>query len=175
MTVGRYTNAVQECCPQMMQRRKCLYIGANAKDGMAFVAELRSLGYDIDFLEIWKPYCDELEKVIVGEDRVINEDAREFNPTDGIYDLAVWWHGPEHLRMADTYDVIERLRFIADGILIGLPWGKQIQGEKDGNPHQKHCQVYDDPKWFSTQGLSARTVGTQGKLGGQIIAWRKPE
>jgi len=146
-------------------------VGANPK-AFAFWEKLK--GCVVRIIEIWKPNCEAL-KAIMGVDAAIDlADIRTVDITEH-YDLAVWWHGPEHVESNEVRPCLEKLEACADHVLIGCPWGDYPQGPIDGNPHEEHRNPLN-PRYFEKKGYTVVTDGepVRGteKQGGQIAAWK---
>lgn len=112
-----------------------LYVGAHP-DRMDFVDYLKTRGAKaIDVIEIHKPNCDFLEETDLFRE-VIHGDVCEVQL--GPYNLAFWWHGPEHVYQHKLVLTIARLTLVAKAIIVGCPWGRYEQGEVYGNPYEEH-------------------------------------
>jgi hypothetical protein len=149
-----------------------LYVGS-APGRFQCGPELARAGHRITLLEIWPEYAAAYEdhpdvaQVIVG-------DVRE-PPLGDYYDVAFWWHGPEHVERAEVQPALHRLEALADLVVVGCPWGEYPQAEVDGNPHQVHrCALYAED--FRRWGYRVVSFGERDKRGqGWVIAWREAE
>lgn len=114
-----------------------LYIGAcpGEMDGLDV---FREAGYDITVLEIFPKNVDYL----AGQGWwVVCGNAQEAKKVlgDCVYDVVVWWHGPEHITKEELPDAIDGLWSLAKRLLIvGCPEGKSPKGPESGNPYQAH-------------------------------------
>ena len=150
--------------------RRLLYVGA-APGRFQCGPELARAGYEIVVLEVWPAYarwCEEHLPVA----RVIEGDVRDPS-LDERFDVAFWWHGPEHVERAEVEPALRKLEQLADLVVVGCPWGRFEQEAVDGNPHQAHrCNLY--PGDFRRWGYRVVTCGRRdARNQGYIIAWRQ--
>lgn len=148
-----------------------LYIGANP-DRFQFGAELQAAGYDMTVLEIYEPYAEALQAgldVVVGDVRGVGHIEL---PHDH-YDVAFWWHGPEHVAKMDVPDTLAQLEDIADLVVIGCPWGTFEQGAVDGNEWQEHKSTWYAQD-FRRLGYRVLKAGRRDqRLHGYLVAWKR--
>ena len=169
-TAHRYINAIMAADPDVIRKPTCLYIGARPVDGLNLVPELRRAGYLLTILEAWEPNVQRLKGELEDDETILHGDVRKWEPPHP-FDLVMWWHGPEHVKPAELDPVVRKMTKWGKKVILGMPWGHQIQGAKDGNPHEPH--VWDcEPEWFANRGYCTVTVGKKNILGGQIVATR---
>lgn len=121
--------------PQVFGPGTALYVGASPRR-CQFLPELRAAGRRVTVLEIWPAnaaYCRGLGlETICGDVRDVLALAPER------YDLAFWWHGPEHIERDDLAGTLAGLEGVARMVVLGAPWGRSPQDTVDGNAHQRH-------------------------------------
>jgi len=76
------------------------------------------------------------------------------------YDLAFWWHGPEHVFLGDLAGALAGLEARARLVVVSAPWGRSPQAEVDGNVHQRHVASLE-PAHFERLGYRAFTIGAR--------------
>lgn len=99
-------------------------------------------------IEIFEPYVEQF-KLNELYKKLIIEDARKVDySTLGRFDVAVAGDVLEHMTVEEAKVVVEKLRGIADTVIVSIPIGHYPQGEYGGNPHEAH--VVDDwsDAWF---------------------------
>ena len=172
-THPRYLNAFMGSVPQVLDKRTCLYVGA-WPGGTALIPELRAAGYELTIVEVWAPYVVDLQHEMLPHEKVVCSDIRTWE-ADSKYDLVIWWHGPEHMPIADWEATLEKLDGCARAwCVVAGPWGPYRQPPIDGNPQQEHVAVLE-AKWFSARGWNVKTFGRHGIPGGEVVAWRHRE
>ena len=123
-----------------------------------FVAKLK--GYSIlEILEIWDKNVNELRKE--GKALVVKGDVREI---DNLYpenslDTILWFEGPEHIEINEIRPTIEKLKTIANRIILSCPCGKYPQGASFGNPFERHKTMIF-PKDLKKSGLKVVSLNT---------------
>jgi len=154
--------------------KRVLYVGATPQR-FQMGKELHEAGYKITLLEAHKPFADFYEghpwlaEVIHGDVRNIGEIAGE-----RMWDVVVWWHGPEHIEKARLAPTVEALEGVAErGVVLGCPWGVNQQGMMAGNPysvHEAHLDVGD----LEILGYTTRTLGRKSDPSTwcHILAWK---
>lgn len=143
-----------------------LYIGVN-KVRFQFNDYLHELKYNITLLEV---YTINLETYL-DKYTCINADITKFE-TDEMWDVIMWWHGPEHISKEELKPTLQKLERMAKKLVIlGCPWGKHIHGAVDGNPYEPHINhIY--PSDLMKLGYSVESIGVQDKKGSNILAWK---
>lgn len=170
--------AIHEVAPELFSgpAKKVLYVGAN-KHRFQMGNEIAEAGHEITVLEIWPPYADELrddwrvKHMVVGDVRRLDE----IELPEAGYDIAVWWHGPEHVDEKDVATAMRQLeRRVKPGGLVvaGCPWGRFWQPAIDGNEAQEH-KSHLLPDAFAGQGYAVRTAGVVDTHYSSIIAWKR--
>jgi hypothetical protein len=112
--------------------------------------------YDTTLLEIHEPNLvaqGPFTKVLGDVTRA----HRIFKPNT--FDVAVWWHGPEHLYYSDISHALWCLELVTrDWVVLGAPFGYYPQDAVDDNVHERHLShllPIDFHKW----GYQWATVG----------------
>ena len=91
-------------------------------------------------VEIFEPYIkkyglhDHYKKLIVA-------DIRDYDLTER-FDVAIAGDVLEHMTADEAVAVVEKLKAVADTVIVSIPIGHHPQGECEGNPHEAH--VVDD-------------------------------
>ena len=171
--------------PGVMKCESMLYIGANPRRFELmdlFWAEAPQM--KVDVLEAWAKNVDGLNllnakygifrNIYHGDIRDI---SRFFSPlysglTRDIYDVIIFWHGPEHLEGREIPPVLESLERLSRlYVILGCPWGSFPQKDVGGNPYEEHkCSLYPDD--FKVLGYKTSTIKKPDKRGGHILAWK---
>ena len=148
---------LMEHVPQIYGPGTMLYVGASPRRAQ-FLGELMAAGRETTLLEIWPANClyfREFElQVVCGDVR----EAATLSLPLAIYDLALWWHGPEHVPTVDLAGALAGLEARARLVVVGCPWGASPQAEVDGNRHQRHVASLQ-PEHFERLGYSVFTIG----------------
>jgi hypothetical protein len=151
-----------------------LYVGAMPGRCQGLRQFVRA-GSEVTLLEIWPEYAEHYkddERVA----HVVTGDVREIAAIElphEQYDVAFWWHGPEHVAFDDIAPALAAVEERARLVVIGCPWGEYEHGPQDGNPHQAHLStIY--PADLRRWGYRVATIGAQGTRGkGCLIGWRE--
>lgn len=168
-TEPRYLDAFKACVPALLDPMTCLYVGARA-EAMALVPELVESGWKMTILEPFAPYRESLKAFPALE--VIAGDIRTFK-TRRRWQLAIWWHGPEHVREEEIEAATENLASLSLGwIVLGAPNGRYTQGAIDGNPQQAHVSTVTGD-FYRLRGWAVKEFGPQHKQGSELVAWRE--
>ena len=161
-------HAIRRLCPWFDAGvgRTCLYVGAMPTRA-DFVDVLAGAGWAIDILEVWEPYLDRL-RTLAGVRAVYLGDVRTWQPV-ARYDLAMWWHGPEHVPAGDIGAALATLERCASAVLLGCPWGETGSGDTGGNDHNRHVSQWTGAE-FAARGYavaitSAYTVNVTAAKG----------
>lgn len=123
-------------------------------------------------LEIWGPYCEELNKIY--EMKLVQGDVRAI-PLKGRFELVFWWHGPEHLWSWDMKGAVAECERVCSGtVVIGCPWGSRPNKGRDNNPYQMHNSSHY-PEEFWALGYKVATKGGIHEYvpDGGMIAWKR--
>jgi len=143
--------------PEVFGPGTLLYIGASPRRAQ-FLGELMAAGRETTLLEIWPANCVYFREfglqVVCGD---VREAATLSLPLQ-VYDLAFWWHGPEHVPPADLARALAALEARARLVVVGCPWGLSPQVEVDGNVHQRHVASLA-PGAFERLGYRVDTIG----------------
>ena len=90
------------------------------------------------------------------------------------YDVAVWWHGPEHIRGYEMVMTLKKLEHVTESlILLGCPYGRYEQDTVNGNVYERHLQtLYPDD--FAGLGYEVDFIGEvdSGQPDTCLIAWK---
>src|SRR5690606_6741351 len=87
-------------------------------------------------IEIWGPYIDKYGLSSL-YDIIIEFDARKWLPLDR-WDLAFAGDILEHMTREEAKNLLDKLRTIADTVIVSIPLGYYPQDTYDGNPYEKH-------------------------------------
>jgi hypothetical protein len=163
---------MDRCLPDLFKTGgTALYVGASMYRA-DYLSELHEAGYKVTVLDIWWPNVWHLasdERV----ERVIHGDARNVGKI-GLprFDLAFWWHGPEHLKRTDSLRALAKLQKLADLVVIGCPDGNYPLGPAYGNPHEAHKSAWVAGD-FERLGYQAESLGGEpGTETCHILAWK---
>lgn len=170
----RWEQIRRELGGEFPRREKILYVGAHPRR-MQMGRELFEAECEITLLEAYKPSADHyeghewLKEVICGDVRDIKEIAG-----GRTWDVTVWWHGPEHVREEELGPTLTDIESVTSRLVIlGCPWGKNIQGPVNSNPyatHQNHLDTGD----LTSLGYTTRTRGKRNRPDTwcHILAWK---
>ncbi len=162
---------LRRCLPQIFEQAgKLLYVGASYR--AECLSELREAGHEITVLEIWPDNVwiltpdERIDHLVQGD--VANPPAL---PHDH-YDIAFWWHGPEHLAKDETKVTLKHLEDIADLVILGCPHGTYKLGPQYGNPYEAHRSAWyiND---FEALGYQAEPLDDRvDEADSHLLAWR---
>ena len=161
----RYEQLVKNI-PNLKSLKTILYIGV-WPDRFQFETQLKKIGYDITIIEAFYPY--------VAQSRArgyeaFHSDICEFT-TDREWDVVMWWHGPEHIEKKILPQTLKSLEKMANNyVVLGVPWGKYSQGNKDDNKWMIHKATLF-PNDFLELGYKVETLGKENKRGSNLLAW----
>ena len=151
-----------------------LYVGASPHRS-DLVIPLLDVGHKILLLEAYYPNCKHFygsstfEWIVYGNVRDIWKDQFPLP-----IDIAIWWHGPEHVRAGyELEDAVFNLETIAKSLVIlACPWGYCPQGDFAGNPYECHvATLYPDN--FNKMGYNTETCGEKDKPpNSDLVAWK---
>jgi hypothetical protein len=148
-----------------------LYIGARP-DAHSWLPELYEASHSITVLEIWEENAQGLK----GDNRIarlILGDVRNVDHMPEMFDVVMWWHGPEHLSYDEILPTLQKLEAKAGRLIaVACPYGYYPQGSHKGNPYEEH-KTYLYPEHFTDWGYTVRTDGRMDDAGGEIVAWKR--
>jgi hypothetical protein len=124
--------------PQIIDgaNKTLLYVGGS-HERIFLYSDFIDFGYKIDILEIWPYNVDFLRaqnySVILGDVRYIKNHIKQK------YDVAVWWHGPEHIKKEELENTLKEIESISSLVVLGCPQN-DIMGQPaiSGNPYEVH-------------------------------------
>jgi autotransporter strand-loop-strand O-heptosyltransferase len=99
---------------------------------------LKGCGYNIDAVEVWKPYIEEF-KLSELYGTIYNSDIREFDYSD--YDFIILGDILEHLTAEEGKKVISDIAIAKKQCLVAVPYLMQQDGDSIGNPYETHHQI----------------------------------
>lgn len=161
--------------PGLFHQRRVLYVGADRhRDRHA--ATWRRWGAELTLLEPFGPNCQHYRDRGVPFHRVVQGDARSVKPADlpHHFDLAFWWHGPEHVTREELAGALANLEAVASLVVCGCPWGEFPQGEVYGNPYEAHRSALDRAD-FEALGYKTVTHGERNASTSLLLAWKRVE
>ena len=178
MGIGDYGNRLKMLERNVPQLFSCpgrvLYIGARA-DRCDYIPELYETGHEIFVIEAFKKNLDSL----IFENQIawlFWADVRkiiELEFPSGFFDFTCFWHGPEHLPHGDVEAYLAEFeKLTRNTIILGTPVGAVVQDEAYGNIHERHLS-YWFPANFHGLGYKTDSIGTAGKMGSCILAWKE--
>lgn len=97
---------------------------------------------DLTGIEVWEPYIneynlnDQYNTLILSDARVLNYGRL------GRFDVAIAGDVLEHMTEKEAVDLLDRLREVADTVVVSIPLGHHPQGAWEGNEYETH--VVDD-------------------------------
>lgn len=155
--------------------KRMLYVGGHLRYGrnLQMSAYFRKAGYTIDVIEIFPDNVAQLAN-IQWISRLIEGDVRLFHPYF-VYDLVVFWHGPEHLEADEVPGLLEKMKTYAKAIIFASPNGRYEQGAEYGNDAERHASTWylED---FVRLDMVASAIGDPDEENGNIIAyWMREE
>lgn len=157
--------------PEAFAPGSLLYVGAMPERPPECLAALEAAGRLTTILEVWEPnaqhYRERGYRVVTGD---VGHLASLGLPT---FDLAFWFHGPEHLSLGDVPAALSALERQARLVIVGAPWGEYPLADTFGNPYNEHrCAL--QPSDFETLGYRVDTLGKRGQLAYSNILAVKP-
>ena len=164
---------LDRCLPELFKTGgAALYVGASMYRA-DYLAELHEAGHRMTVLDIWFANAWHLAADERAE-RVIHGDVRNVGKMElPHFDVAFWWHGPEHLGQKDGLRALAELEKLADLVVIGCPDGHYHLGPAYGNPHEQHLSAWV-PGDFKRLGYQAESLGGEpGTETCHILAWRE--
>lgn len=90
--------------------------------------------------------------------------------------LVFWDEGPEHVTREQFMPWPRMMLDLGWSVLTSCPWGMQMQGAEDGNPHEEH-HWGPMPEDMIEAGLEVKTFGSRPFPDdhGNLIAWKRHE
>ncbi len=155
-----------QLAPDLFSYRSVLYIGVNPIRSL-FLEEFIKAGFRTTVLEIFEPNVDFLRNLNL-VDEVIEGDIVDFDFKNS-FDVIFWWHGPEHIGESLLEPILKKMENFAKVVAIGCPWGKYEQGEKYGNPYEKHLSQYREG-YFEKLGYKVNYFGIRDIRDSNICA-----
>lgn len=150
--------------------KRLLYVGGHLRYGrnLQMSAYFRKAGYVIDVIEIFPDNIAQLAN-IQWIKRLIEGDIRLFDPFM-VYDVVVFWHGPEHLGKDEVPALLDRMKRYSNAIIFATPNGRFEQGPEYGNPAESHASIWymED---FTRMDMVASAIGNPDEENGNIIAY----
>ena len=110
-------------------------------------------------------------------DSIVRGDVRFveslFSGSGIIFDVVLWWHGPEHIDKWELGLTLEALESKTNKmVILGCPFGKYPQDAVDGNIFEIHRSALY-PEDFIKYGYNVKTIGERDVMGGNLLAWKK--
>jgi len=90
-------------------------------------------------VEVWEPYIA-MYKLREQYDVVIIADARTWEPGEGRYGVAFLGDVLEHMTREEARALLDRMRAVADIVVVSIPIIHYPQGPLFGNPHEIHVE-----------------------------------
>jgi hypothetical protein len=160
--------------PGALKYKTLLYIGANAKR-MQMLKLFIKQKYRIDIIEIWPENIAGLKAWNQKKKNVKKfycADIRKFIPASK-YDVIMWWHGPEHVRIEELRDILAHLEWSARHLVIlASPWGDVAQEIDSKNPFEEHLAALY-PKTWSGFGYKSHAIGKENIAFSNLLAWKQ--
>jgi len=171
--VAQLNKEIPELLTSQQPGKTVLYVGATPWR-FQMGRELHEAGYDITLLEAYRPYANHYrEHPWLSE--VICDDIRNITRLGKTWDLVVWWHGPEHIGESELPSALSDIESVTkDFVILGSPWGKNLQGATGGNSFCEHKSHYDTGT-FTNLGYETRTLGSKSDPSTwcHILAWKR--
>jgi hypothetical protein len=164
---GRAESVARLCEPF---EGRVLYVGAR-ESRFDFSTELRAANSEVTVVEAWEENALHLSTIPWLFD-VVHGDVRTVS-LGGPFDSAIWWHGPEHVRVDEVAAAVARLEAVATRcVLLGCPWGQYEQGVEYGNPHERH-ESHLSWELFESLGYDVECLGNEHEQGSCIVAAKR--
>lgn len=156
--------------PDVFNCQSMLYVGGHFHMGR----NLQMTQYfkcPIDVVEIYEPNVKDLQNSKRIR-QVFYNDIRTFGASK-MYEVVMWWHGPEHVPKKDLPAILLRMsQYCSKYIIFACPNGVYEQGPEYGNQYEIHASHYTVQDFIDI-GMEADAIGEPNKKQGNIIAWRK--
>lgn len=170
----RSRDQLRRCVPWVFAPGTCLYVGASHLKFPNTAQALLAAGRVITILEIWEESLEyyrqreEIAAVVAGDLRRVTELGLPH------FDLAFWWHGPEHVRKEELAGALAGLEQVASRVVTACPlgWTDQREQETQGNPYQAHLSGLL-PKDFQALGYQTDAWGKESDWNNcNLLAWK---
>lgn len=113
-------------------------------------------------VEIFEPYIEKYELKNLYENLIV-ADIRSYDfPVDDHYDVAIAGDVLEHMTSEEAVAVLDKLKSVADTVIVSIPIGHHPQGECEDNPYEAHVvddwtdegvrQTFGEPNWGAVDG-----------------------
>ncbi len=167
---GRFLH-LEEHVPQLFTTPgTLLYVGANHKRSH-YMAELFAMGHEMTLLEIFEGNALYYRQSPVLQE-VICGDVRDKGVLAGRHwDIAFWWHGPEHVPPSELERALKNLEAHANLVVLGCPFGLFEQPPVFGNLNEEHSGTYY-PVDFKRLGYETSTQGPPDNRLSNLLAWK---
>jgi hypothetical protein len=170
--------SVRRNIPDFLDYKTVLYVGVR-RGRMQLLDLFLEAKYEADVVEIWPrnfTYLETLQKEEGLFKNIHCQDIKAFAAIGkGVFDVVVWWHGPEHMPKADLPAVLENLfKMTGQVLILGCPWGQTEQGGLGGNPNEVHVSSLT-VSYFETLGFKTSTLGRENRGGSNILSWKRKE
>jgi hypothetical protein len=171
--------SVNRCLPELFsgKYKSVLYVGANQKR-QHFLKNFEQSNYKRivileAFSENYKFFKNLLESKRPDLYQVLWGKVQEIEKFSlKPFDVIFFWHGPEHLPTEQIEPTLKKLESISNHLVVlGMPFGKYIQGAEYGNPFEEHLS-YIYPPFLQKLGYQTETLGKQDVNGSNITAWK---
>lgn len=154
--------------------RTVLYVGAN-KRRQYFLDWFERAGYvQIVVLEAFEENAEFLKAEIDARMmaiEVVHGDVRDASKIPGKFDVAFFWHGPEHLQKEEIKLTLKNLETASKVVVLGCPHGVYRQGAEYGNPYEEHLSaIY--PQLLEELGYETDVMGMADEQSSNILAWK---
>lgn len=154
--------------PDLFRAKSVLYVGASRRCRHADA--FRRHGAHMTLLEIFERNVETYRRRGAPFGEVLQADVRTWEPA-GHYDVAFWWHGPEHVSKEDLPRALGNLEAVADLVVTGCPWGTFPQRPVYHNPAEEHKSMLG-PEDFGELGYDTATVGEKDAGRNCCLAWK---
>lgn len=155
-----------------------LYIGACEKtfkewEGDYFLHYIRSKKkiFTCTVIEKYLPYVEIIKSLPVYSEfklKLICDDIINYaRHTKNIYNIIIWWHGPEHIHQEEFETIVPHLEKICSGVIIlGCPEGKDDFSDVISGDHHKWDVSY---KYLQSLGFKTKLINRELKGQGNSI------
>lgn len=124
-----------------LQPKRILDIGCGCGTYARLFPDIECVG-----VEIWEPYVDQFGLRNLYKTLIV-ADARSVDySTLGHFDVAIAGDVLEHMTAVEAKILLNKLREVADNVIVSIPLGHHPQGEVDGNVYEAHVEDWSDEK-----------------------------